>query len=929
MTNGPIPSLPSRWLPGRWILLALALSVGGGAAAEETLDLAFRPPEVNLGQICVSPPSDDETTDFWGHWDGRVLPDRPLRSIRRDINRLTAIDGVRWFDTTARAMELLEATDPAFEGQVALMMRIAALDAAGKFEELSESGLVVALAMQAGELQPSAKLVLSRYLRDGIGIAPDPVSADRLLTEAGFLGEPKALLTLAALQLAQKAPAGWTVPVELTVTTAFSNMVGEPDMAICSRAERIATAFRQGRVVTANRQLAHDWYRFSADLGSGHAAWLVVEYHMRAEGFDKSNDLLVRYLEKAASADLSYAQIELGRVVERGALAPRDIDRAHSLYQAASRSGDLRGLSQFALFLRRHETTHAGFREQRIAVLNALILRNDAPGWAFSQLAEVVLEDQGRWAGAGEARLLLEQAVARGNLDGHVLLARLILAHDPDAGQIDHAVDLLAHVVEERGGAQPMILLLGALVCSGQGAPDRAAAQYWTDRKLAIGVSDFSGPERPLSDLRIATDGTRLAEVQSFALSGSPDSLAMWRRIIETAPFADDAMRRFWADYFEQTDARLVAQASLDLSLTHDLEVRDLIFAALRERHLESGPEFAGLLSQSLINGMYEPAKLAQTGARAQDAAADILARSSAYGYGVAMVALARLAADPVEKRAVFDRFRPVIDAYGDYAAQVFAAHHADTPAFYVTRAAGIMPCNFDAAMKMAALNEELGDDAGVARWLDVADVFAVERTYSMIALARFYLRSGKAEYAPRALELLSLASAQGDTRADAVIFRLIATPGTPVFDPDRAAGMIAKALESEQFTVLASYLSVHRKADPMVRTQIARQLDMPMIYRRAAESGGTVAMRIHGLALREQAASSADLALALDWLSRAAQAGDTIAMFEFGQALAFGIGVPTDRAQALFWLERAAAQGNNQALEITRLIELSGAAGQ
>lgn len=928
MAGNHVQSPAFRRLSRFPVVLACALTLCGGAEARDTLDLVFRPPDIKAEPICVSPPTDDETTDFWGHWDGRVLPDRPVRSIRRDMTRLTQIDGARWFDTTARAMDLLEKLDPAFTGQTALLMRIAALDAAGKYEELTRGGMVVQLATLAEPLKPASKLVLARYLRDGIGIEADPALADVLLSEAGYSGDPKALLALAARQLDGKAPADWVVPVELAVTTAFSNMVGELDPTICDRTTRIATEFRLGRIVTPDPQLAHDWYRFTADLGGGHAAWKVVEYHMRAEGFEKSNDLLLRYLEQAAAADLSYAQIELARVLERGALADMDLGRAHDLYAAAAESGDLRGLSQFALFLGRHEDHDPGWHDARRAVLHQLIARNDAPGWAFARLAEFALQDSGRWAGAADARVLLEQGVERGNLDSRVLLARLIMADAPNAADIDRAVDLLAVVVDKRGGAQPMTLIRGAHVCRRDVAPDRAAADYWLDRVLAIGASD-ADESTPLLRMRMDSDGPRLAEIQSFALSGSPDGLVMWRRIIQAAPFADDAMRAFWVDYFVQTDERLVAQARLDLTLTGARAAQDAIFAALRDRHRSSGPGFAALLNRTLVTGMYGPDAQAGMSEKDRAAAADLLARSAGLGLGRAMAGLAALTPDAAERRAIFERFREVIERDGDFAAQLFAARYGDAADRYMMRAAGVMPCNFGAAMEMAELSRDMQDDARVARWLDVADVLATERTSWMIALARVYFDSGDAGKVARALELLTLAGERGDTRADRELFRLIVTPGTPVFDPDRAAGMIAKALEDGRIGVLGGYLSAYRKADPATRNRIEAQLDMPRVYRVAAESGDPLAMRIHGIALRERAEGAGALAEAMDWLTRAAEGGDTVAMTELGEALAFGIGVAADRDGALDWLERAAEQGSDRAREITRLVALTAGAGQ
>ncbi|WP_371156013.1 tetratricopeptide repeat protein [Jannaschia sp. 2305UL9-9] len=925
----------TRMLRAPILAILAATFLSGGAIAQSgttatggpTLDLKFRPPDISPGPICVSPPGDDATLGFWQAWDKRALPDRDMADIRRDIRRLLQIDGAMWFGTATRAMDLLEEQDSDFFGETALLLRILALDASGRFAELTDSGLVQNLADLGPDLGPQGKTVLAGYLRSGLGIAQDEDRADALLIEAGFAGSSSALQALARRQLDGTAPADWIVPVELTVTTAFGALVGELGPDICERTVRIAEQYQWGGIVTPDIELAHDWFRFSADLGDGHAAWKVAQMHLDAEGFDRANDVMLRYLQKAASADLSYAQIELARVHERGALAPRDMGHARALYEDAARGGSVRGLSQLALFLGRQPTLSPEDHTRRIEVLTRLTEIEEAPGWAFAALAEITLEDEGRWAGAAKARDLAEEAVLRDTLDGHVILARILLATGDGVEDVDRAVDLLTRVASERGGAQPMSMLQAAHACVAPDGPHLSEMAFWQARERALGTQVHDHDQTPVTALDHGTHPLRLAAIQSEAIEASPVGLAEWQRILNVAPFATDGQRRLWSGYHAETDDLFIARAKVDLSLTNDPKAVDLIHAGLRARYLAAGPDFAGGLTPTLFDGIAGPKVRQNLSAEEDTALANMLHASAALGYGRAMQVLAARAPTHEARQALFAQYRPIIDADGDFAAQVFAAglaQDADRDR-YLARAAGTVPCTYRTAMEMVDLARDLSDRAGTDRWLAVAQALVENDPSQMTGLARARLSIDGRSAMPAALSLLTRASLLGHTPADREIFRIVVTPGSDVYDPERAADLIVQAADDAAFDRLSGYLSTYRDADDAVRARIAAIIDMQGILRVAAESGDATSMRSYGRLLRDDAQDADELAHAMTWLHRAAEAGDSFAMADYGEALAFGIGVPADRAQAVRWLDRAASRGSDRAAEITRLIRLSG----
>ncbi|UWQ17948.1 hypothetical protein [Jannaschia sp. M317] len=910
------------WLAG----LALAAGLVPAQAQQAQLTLAFRPPQIDTVAICVSPPSDDETVARWTDWDGRVLPDRSMPDIRRDIRRLLELDGPRWADTADRAIALLQARDPAFVGEPALRLKIVRLEAAGAFDALTDSGLVAELDALGPALSPQGRRILSNLVRDGIGIARDTARADSLLTAAAYAGDPEAILALATRQLAGEDLPGWAVPVELAITTAFGTLVGELNPGICDRIRRIAQIYEFGGIVAPDKALAHDWYRFAADLGDGRAAWKVSEFHLRAEGFEKSNDLLLSYLQKAVDAGLPYARTALADILERGALLPQDLDRARALHESTGTQDARRGLVQLALFLDRHEDRWLDARAARLDATSRLATMPDAPGWAFTRLAEAALEDHGRWGGRQIALTLLQDAVDRGDLDGHVLMADLLLAEAPTLRDLDRAGDLLTRVADERGGSRPMSRLHAAHACRAPNAPTAQTARFWQAGADAIGTEDLNLSSDRLATITPDAAPRQYARLQSEALEGNGDGLARWQWLLRNDPGLPADVRAYWAARTDETDAQLVARARLDLSLAPTEAEREAILDTLRARYRVAGPDFAKVLTRDLFEGIAGLGHARALDETTRADIADLFRASASRGYGNPLRLLPQI--DPTGGGAeqVYATYRAVIEANGDFAAQLFAASVSEDPHRQqaLARAAGLMPCTYRSAMDLVALTRTLDLPDRTAHWLRVAEALLGDNTVEMVHFARAQLNRGGPGSLSKAISFFTEAGARGDPIANRELFRLVLSPNTPIYDIDRAVAMIQTARTEGKHGTLAGYLSGFRAAHTDTQALISARLDLAAIYRETAESGDPVAMRVHGLTLRDQAQTEGDLEAAVTWLRSAAEAGDTIAMSEYGEALAFGLGVAMDRAAALPWLERAAGTGNSKAQDLTRLLRLS-----
>ncbi len=897
---------------GAMLLPAYAFGQTGPIALE------FEPPAVAPDPICTPRASDEDTIAFWSNWDGGRLPEMSIPLIKRDMNRLQGINGRRWFETVDTLITRIAEVDPGFAGNNALLARIGAMEAAGDFDGIRTQQLVVQLATDADNLSPRLKNALSRFFREGIGVDRDIEKADQLLVAAGHAGNADALLTLSRMALAGEAPAGWDVPTDLAVTMAFGALVGELNPTICDRTARIAREFHNGDVVQRNVQLAHDWFRFTADLGDANAAWKVVEYHMEAEGFEKDNDVLLQYLYQASDAGLPFAQIELGRLYETGALVEQDLDRTLELYRDAASTGKRPGLTRLSLFLETHRDDYPELDDERYAALQQLAELDDAPGWIFTRLAQDVLIREGRWAGEDKAITLLERAAELGDMDGMSRLAQILISRRGSAEEFERAVDLLSHTVSVYGGVTPAKHLHAAFMCQAPDSPRLEEAAHWRAVEAATDSANIEISANDLITLTAEDDPLTIATIQSQALYGRPKSLASYLKFLEYYDRATPEIRAFWEEYSGQYTQVLKALAQLELELAQNPVERLAAIDLLRTEYRNAGASAALALAEALLN--YNSA--------AVDSSAEVarlLTEPASAGEGAAMRLLASTDANDPTGRLTYEKFADVIEANGDFDALIFAIPflEPDQRESYIARAVGVMLCDYKNVMTLADLSLALDDPDEALRWMDIAQHLVDGNAWAMTDLARSHLAIGGMDAARTAQVFYEQAYERGDPSAARGLFELLLAQDAVTYDPARAAEMLASAVDNPDRSVLEGYLGRYRRADPTAQAAVDTHIDMPAIYLTAAENGDVFAMRTYALHLRENAASAQDLATSTAWLSQAAEGGDTTAMAELGHALAFGLGVEPDPQAALVWLEKAAANGSEKAIAITSLLNL------
>ena len=890
-------------------------------ASANALALEFAPPLIEPVQICEAREPDIDTTAKWEEWDGLRLPNVDHALIKRDMNRLIQINPGYWSATIQLIIDRLEEVDPSYAGENADLARIKALVAAGAYDELSDRQLVTQLADATTNQSARVKNALAEFYRDGIGVPRDIERANTLLVEAGFAGNADALLALTKMDLDGEGVEGWDLDPSLAVTMAFGSLVGELDASICDRVSRIAREYNNGEIVQHSTQLAHDWFRFAADLGDSNAAWKVVEYHLLAENFAKDNDLLLQYLTQASDDGLPYAQVALGEIYETGSLVEQDLDETLALYRAAATSGQRAGLIRLTQFLEKYPERFGDVDSERVNALRALAEFDGAPGWVFTRLAKGIYETEGRWAGQDEAIAYLERAADLGDMDAMIDLAEALVSRRSNTDDFERAVDLLSYSVSTLGGVSPSSSLYGMFMCQAIDSPRIAEANHWIATENATDTADLALTADEVLQLDADEDVLTVASLQSHALYGRPRALANYLKFLESSPDGDPVLLAFWQDYADRYASVLEAMAELELELDADPRQRLVAIDLLRRQYKRLGSDAALTLAEAMLD--YE----ASDAVFKADEVRALLEQPASAGEGAAMRLLASLAGGESANQQIYEQYADVIDANGDFDALLFAAPFVDkeTQDNYLSRAAGIIQCDYKATMSMAQVYLDIGDQENAIHWVGVAEHLLEDSTWTRIDLAEVKLELHGTEAAEDALELFQAAFDLGDPDASRGIVDLSLDQEAATYDPTRAAEMISHALEQDDQVNLGRFLSRYRSADTSAQEAIDGLLDMPAVYEVSARSGDIYSMRVYAMHLRDNAANADDLIQSTEWLARAAEGGDTAAMAEYGYSLAFGIGAEADLPTALDWLQQAAENGSTKAAAITALLNIDG----
>ena len=896
-------------------LLCLAAPLG---AEPIPLAVPFEPLEVQMDPVCVPRPPEELVIARWSAWAGEELGDRPPALIRRDLRILREADAAAWFDTIAKAADLLLEADPDYGERDWLMDRIELALAAGRPEIVQEEGLTERLLRAGIETSPGAQYFAAELLRDGVGYSRDEVKAQELLIAAAYGGNSDALMELAALTSDGTQIEGWDIDPTLAVTLAFGGLIGEADALVCDRINRIASAYRLGEVVQQDMSLAERWYRLSASLGDFNAAWQVAQMHLRAEGLAKDNEVLLAHLQQAADGGLPYAQAELGRIYEVGALVPQDLDLARSLYEAATATRSTEGLVRLASFIRDMDAPTPADLQRRREVLQQLTEQPEPPAWALVELGDLILDSQGRWAGEAEAQTLYRRAleVSPGDAVATTHLAMLELGRTQGEEEFRELTSRLQEVVLSKGGASVMDLLAAAFTCRSPAAPEIDHAAYW--RRMR----EDAGSAPPASSVAGTMDPLALAQVQSEAVAGRASAYALAFQQGESLALPEDAELLKQQSQDAETGP-LTELARLELGIARLPEERAAALDRLRAAVAEGEGHAQEVLLDALIADGISDEEVDEVRALAEELAAK--------GNGLALEALVALEGnDEVAQELVWSRYEEVIETRGDFEALLLAIpflQDATRQDEYAVRARSVVPCNTPSALRMAEALHDLGRQDAAERWLDIALATSGSEGWQVVAVADAVRQiSTRPEATQVVVDLLNGERAKGNRLA---LLRLATlaqdgTAGWALPDEDLAS-LYVDLIEASAVEEVPNVLRRLRRTEVAVQARVEAQIDVRGLYEQAAEAGSAVGQLELAKIVQTEADSQTDLAEYARLLTAAAEQGEPEAMYLLSTAYSFGLGVEPSLESSRDWLFRAAEAGDDDAVETVRLLQTQG----
>lgn len=897
----------------------VALPAFAQTADIQTVAVNFEPPRIEVEKICAPSTPDEQLAAQWATWDGKTLPEVAPDLIQRDLRRLMDADAIRWFDTIEKAQALMPSVDPQFGADKALLARVELLIAAGRLKELTNQRLVGQLMASENGGSPRLQNILADYLMNGTGIAVDKDKGMRLLVAAGYGGNADALLKIVALQGKGTQVPGWDVPPDIAVTMAFGALVGKMDPMICDRVARIAREYMNGTIVTRDIGLAERWFRFAADMGDGVSAWKVAEMHMRSEELVKSNDTLITYLTKAADAGLPYAQVALGRLYEQGALVgKKDVEQARALYQKAAKFGDRAGLLRNALFLQSEAKADPARQPAYRAALKEFAKRADAPAWIYIALGDFEIADKGRWAGESSAVALYEKAEAMGDAGATKRLTPIRFRYATTPTEFYKVIDEVIDTVHTGGEIDPMNGLKDAFSCRAPQAPQRTEALYWSDISAATGTKTVEFTPTQLLELVAKPNPQDIARLQSQALYGRPSAIAQYMAVLARIIPPNPEELAFWEAYAKRFDGVTAARGRLEQKFAEIGQNLGDPIAILRAAIAEGDTSAETDLAEILLK--QDPQKNAATALAAIEPLAEA-------GVGAALRMLPQL--DPArfpDLKAVYTQYADVIDARGDFDAVVLALPFQSDQTRqndYLRRATTATDCSFDEIKTLADAMGQLNDPAAFAKWIDVAEFLSENDGWHLVQLGDLLRQYGGPAMQTAEVAFYKRGYEGGNTTAIHRLLDVYGDDSGPQFDAETAADLYVALVERSQPKDIPRALSRLAVAPATIQQSAYARLDVPKLYRTAAEAGNPAGMREYGKLLQVNAKSAAELEASTVWIAKAAEAGDIPAMLNYADALAFGLGVPASRDEALVWLQKAAAAGNSDASTKVRSLTL------
>jgi len=879
-----------------------------GPVRADPVSVPFDPPRVEAGSdTCLPRPPQHVLTERWQDYDGGPVGGRDIALIRRDLRLLRQNDPERWFDTIEAANDrLLEVVD-SYDETNRLLDRLDLLVAAGRMAELAESGLVDRVLEIAPSGTTSAKRTAADLLFEGTGVERDQDRAIDLWRQAAYAGDGASLLRMVELSYERDLD-DWDIAPDVAVTMALGDLLGDLDPRLCDRVNRIAAVFLDGEAVAPDPDLAEDWYRFAADLGGHNAAWNLAEMHREAIEVEKDNDLMMQSLRQAAGFDLPYAMLQLAAILERGALAERDLAEARALYEEAADFGDPTARIRLVNLARDRADGPEG-RDRLAAALDRMIDAPDTPGWAYVQRGDLVMVEDGRWAGADRAAELYRTAV---EIDpslsaAQMRLAGLMLRETETEQDLLDVVSTLRNAVYVDGQTEPMQDLQAIFRCRSAVAPVPSEAEYWTRMESFAGDTTVEVDPGRLDELTVEDDPMTLARLQSQAVNMRSRSLANFHEVLPGG--ASDAMRRMTR---EAGGALFVAEAKLALNRGDVGAAEDRLGRAIDAGEPGARAQLVSLLADTKDLDGDRRARLVTL---ARDLAAE--------GNGAAIRTLIEIG--ETDPDAAWQRYSDAIARNGDVDALLFALPYLESASRteeYRNRIRSTIDCTTSKALQYARVLQGIGADDAVGQWIDVAEAVSGGDGWERVAIgdAMRELGGGEADEA-RALALYR-AAADGGYSVGLRRLLSLRQDGEIEMSADETARMSIRLLriaDTEDIPVILNFLEY---SDPQVRRIVNAEIDRRALYAEAAGNGNAVAQLELARIVRDSDAEGDTSDRYADLLRRSADGGNAEAMYLLSQAYAYGVGVEQSAAQSRRWLTAAAEAGNETAASTARMIQ-------
>ncbi|MBC7479459.1 MAG: SEL1-like repeat protein, partial [Pseudorhodobacter sp.] len=808
--------------------------------------------------------------------------------------------------------------DPTFNAIDVTLAKIDLYVDAGRLQQLRDEKLIDGVRASGVKLDNAQKMTLADYYMNGIGVAQDVPLAQGLIRDAAFGGNSEALLTIARMDLDGQPMPDWDAPMDLTMTLALGGMLGQMNPAVCDHAGRIAQKYLTGDLLTRNPDIAFAWYKFAADLGGAKAAWRIVEFHLDAGAEQKDNAEMLHYLQLAVKRGITVDANQANRLKTVGHV-DEDVLRGILGFNFSADTGRTRpSVSPYFRLAVRLDAAEVSPDSPYLKYLHEVIAFPTAPGFVFTKLAKEVLGRKGEWAGEAEAMTYLEQAADKGDAEGMELLARKLVRYRDDPARLTRAANLLTDVVARFGVPQAMNELNTLYRCQSPAAPLIADADLWRTNYAATEAETVDLGANDMIALDPFKQPELLAQMQTQALQGNPQSLANWLERVQTAPLGTDDAKRLWANRADGSDKALENFGKLEIALATNPAERNLALELMRRVYLNNGVTTALDLAVMLTDDL---SRSPETG----DEIIGLLTKAGNRGEGAAIRLKAQLLAATTPPEAIYDEFKTTIEERGDFLAMMFAVPFVDKDKArdYIDRAVSLMACTTKDTDELGEAYATLLSPDLTLHWRQIGLTMENGNVLGKMNLTNWQIDDFGTGNPPNELDVQKRNLAEGDLGALRSIFALTADSDLRTYDPTAAADTLVQLLRQGSAEDETWVLGLYRKIDPAVRVQIDSKIDMHGLYEKAALRGDVDAKLEYGLLLRDTARTPANLVASAKWLKEAADAGNVQAMMQYGYALAYGLGMTADPAGALTWLDKADQAGNLQARDLARLLRI------